>query len=293
MNLSTLHQEYLSKLKDGEEIEYLLNSMDYLKNNDLEGWLRTFSPSSVSSSPVSTVKRRRCSPQEAPREGERYCKNKECRKNSVHDDVLQGCVVCTACGTIQGIYMENKGAFIDAPHAWNPAWQYVVHHYSRQVYLRSILWAMQGQTNAQLTPEEDRILRQGCVGKSSVSPADIKKIINTNKLRTVLCRHVESLAAVLSPVKRPLLYIDAQVMLQITKMFAITEYHWMKGLRIEGRKLFPSYRFLILQYAYHLDYSELCLPTLLMKTRSSLIKHMTYYRKLCETTKWKVYEPLM
>jgi hypothetical protein len=177
--------------------------------------------------------------QEAP------CKN--CgTENSIIEDVQEGHVVCTQCGIIQhsGIL---ETALTNAQYHGGIS-RTVVHHYSRWIYLHSIIQATTGSTTVEIEPKDLNLIRQFSQERGECTPKSVQLAIRKLKLPKRLMRHATTLAHQLWPQKyRKVVEVGSSERAVVCRRFREYENAWQSARSAkfrEKRKSFVNYRLL-------------------------------------------------
>ena len=292
--LEDLHDAYLTSLPDSERMEYLLNCVTYLSNQDVAGWKKRFQPVSTETSsvdPTTTTmepkpkKRRRMAPSRVLWTPYPPCT--ECKSEEILEDHEQGRVVCMSCGMIQVTQlMGNASTNMTYEQLKNgPCTK--IHYYSRVVYFRSLLMGMQALTNPQISKEELHALRVACAGISSPNVDAVAKQIRRLGMSSRFHRHRFTITLMLYPSYKPL-YIAAVDFFAILKYFTRIEFNYihMKDC-MNGRQSFFSYPYIFYQICYHLDIMHYTGPHHLIKDKGLLMKLHKSYKPIAEASGMK------
>lgn len=178
-------------------------------------------------------------------------------ENEIVEDVQEGHVVCTRCGMIQSsVVMET--ALTNAQFHTGLS-RDVVHHYSRWIYLRSIIQATLGETTIELCDGHLQLLKEFA---ANVEPSveAVKEAIRVHKLPYSMMRHATTIASQLWPGKiRDVASVGQSEMARICRRFRQYEMVWDSQRSAEakqGRKFFMNYRLLWAEMTreMHLDH---------------------------------------
>lgn len=292
--LEELHNAYLESLPDSEKMEYLLNSVTYLSNQDVDGWKKQFQPiSTVTSSTQQNTttmepkrkKRRRMAPSAVLWTPYPPCL--ECQSEEIVEDHEQGRVICTACGMIQVTrLLGNASTNMTFDQLRNgPCTK--IHYYSRVVYFRSLLMGMQALTSPQISEKELQDLRAACAGISSPNVDAVAKQIRKLGMASRFHRHRFTITRMLFPSYIPLC-IAAVDFFDILKYFTRIEFNYihMKDC-MNGRQSFFSYPYIFYQICYHLDIMHYTGPHHLIKDKGLLMKLHHSYKPIAEASGMK------
>lgn len=288
--LEDLHNAYLTSLPDSEKMEYLLNSVTFLSDQDVAGWKKRFQPGV--STEINSIdatkekpkkKRRRMAPSAILLTPYPACK--ECHSEDIVEDHEEGRVICIGCGMIQvtqlmGIATTNMtyDQIKNGPCT-------KIHHYSRVAYFRSFLMGMQALTNPQISDEELQNLRVACGGISSPDVDAVAKAIRKMGMSSRFHRHRYTLTHRLFPSYKPL-YITGRDFIDILRYFTRIEFNYihMKDC-MGGRQSFFSYPYIFYQICYHLDCMHYTGPHHLLKDRGLLFKLHKAYKPIAIASK--------
>ena len=286
--LEDLHNAYLTSLPDSEKMEYLLNSVTFLSDQDVIGWKKRFQPdvSTESNSPDKPKqKRRRMSPYAVIWTPRPACI--ECKSDEIVEDHEQGRVVCTACGMIQVIQlMGNASTNMTYEQLKNgPCTK--IHYYSRVVYFRSLLMGMQALTSPRISAEELQDLRVACAGISNPDVDAVAKQIRKIGMASRLHRHRYTITLMLFPSYTPL-KIAGVDFFEILRYFTRIEFNYMHMKDcMNGRQSFFSYPYIFYQICYHLDIMHYTGPHHLIKDKGLLTKLHVAYKPIAEASRMK------
>jgi hypothetical protein len=281
VSLTVLHDELLNKLVSNHGVEseevnnYLMDSMPYLATSDLSGWKERFAPEAPR-----PVKRRRCSPNEKIWTKRPPCV--ECKSDEIIEDVTEGSVVCTACGTIQGILLGTGPANTSVARLQQVG-RHVVHRYSRVVYFRSFLASIQGETKPKIGEQELANLRRLTSGPSC-TPETVSRALKKLKLGSKYRRHRYSLAVTLSDGHFKPLLLPGDTMSVMLTLFRRVEWYWMFGGKkvVKKRRVFLSYPYVYYQLCYHLNLMQLTGPWHLLQSKALQSKQHEIYAHVCK-----------
>ena len=290
--LEDLHNAYLTSLPDSEKMEYLLNSVTFLSDQDVAGWKKRFQPG-VSTEINSTdamkerpkKKRRRMAPSVVLLTPYPACL--ECKSEEIIEDHEQGCVVCFSCGLLlvsQILGMSSSNMTYDQLKN-GPCTK--IHYYSRVVYFRSILMGMQASTSPQISKEELQDLRAACGGRRSPDVDVVVRVIRKLGLASRFHRHRYTITKMLYPEYKPL-YISGVHFFDILKYFTRIEFHYihMKD-KMGTRRSFFSYPYIFYQICYHMDVMQYTGPHHLLKDNKLLMKLHTSYKPIADAAGMK------
>lgn len=287
-DLHQLHDAYLKNLvsENGDVTEYFLDCCEFIRNDDICGWKKKFSPvvpePTVAEEPK--PKRRRMAPSAVLHTDELSCKH--CGSKSLLEDTKEGQTVCTNCGIVNETQM-----LVNDVNPWSEALQRAsreyIHRYSRIVYFRSFLLSISGNTNPMLTPSQKQTLKDETEGIETVTAEGMMKILKKLKLQR-LRRHQFSLAETYSKTTArfkptPLTPVVFKDML---KLFRRVEQVW-PSVRKSGapdRKVFINYSYLFFQFCHHLGVTDCATDSFLLKCpkRAQLLHKL--YGRICKKT---------
>jgi hypothetical protein len=192
---------------------------------------------------------------------ERKCKN--CMTTQfIIEDVQEGHAVCTQCGIIQSsVVMET--ALTNAQY--HPGLSRdVVHRYSRWIYLRSIIQATLGETNVEMTVEQQSILRHHADEHGEYTPNSVRTAIRLHKLPYRLRRHAVTITSQLWPRQQPaspnLMSVGQSELVILCRRFREYEDAWdsARSVAFKGeRKFFLNYRVLWRRIVLECDFPHL------------------------------------
>lgn len=278
--LEALHNRYTENLSGDQLINYLLESMCYMKHLDVEGWLNRFQP--VTKTVLPKKKKRKISPSQICMPETQKCLG--CKKESLVEDVLQGTVVCFQCGLIHHLHALSSDVAHTNYTRLSDIDRHVVHRYSRVVYFRSIVMGMQAETKVDISPDHLLLLRRRFDGKSC-DPVVMKRAIKELCLPIKLVHHKNRLCELVSSWRAPV--FDAVVLLQMYKDFLKLEYYWDNDVKkTSARKSFPSYKFVFYQLCFHHGV-DWCGADVLPKSKSILRTLSKLYDQLASKARLK------
>jgi hypothetical protein len=280
--LSALHRAYLrdvAALGDDAVTQYLLECLEFIKNDDLEGWKREFGDEGETPEPPK--KRRRGAPSRKDYSPLPACTN--CQATSLIEDYEEGQVVCTNCGLVN----ETQLLVETPPHLNQRIDARQVHRYSRIVYFRSFLLSVTGNTYPQLTEDERSRIKEGVEKIDTVTPTSIMSLLKKLKLHR-LRRHRFYIAETFSPLNkkyRPL-NLAPTLFRDMLRLFRRAELVWdkVKAKNAPNRKVFINYSFLQYQFCYQLGHPECTGPEFLIKCPKRLELLNKLYGKMCTET---------
>jgi len=174
--------------------------------------------------------------------------------------VTEGCVVCIQCGMIQsGSITED--AFTGAVVCHNGVSPYVVHRYSRWVYMKSILQSAQGLTAVEVDPLHRTQIQEFCKQKDSLDATGVKMAIRILKLPYRLMRHAVTIACELWPdLHKHTVVISDREMHALCRSFRGYENAWDRSgsdVCRANRRAFLNYRQLFREMCKDLGYTHL------------------------------------
>jgi hypothetical protein len=276
-DLTLLHDGYLMKLPLEEQMIYLLDCQDFLKEDDVSGWKRRYAPAqSTESSLLEPVqKRRRMSPDAVLWTPHPPCSR--CKSLEILEDTWGGSVVCTACGLVQMKQIVGMSVANMSHEQLKNGNRKIVHRYSRVAYFRSFLLGLQGKTYPVISEQELNSLRVTC-GGGNVDDETVKQGLKRLKLSTRFRRHRYTLAQMLNPSFKPV-QLDASQFFYFLKLFRMIECQWQFGMKkkLHGRRVFFSYPYVFYQLCFHLNLMHLSGPHHLLHDQKLLNKlHYAY-----------------
>lgn len=274
--LMSLHEEMCTTMEGEDLMTYLLSSVSYLKNMDLDGWRREFKPTPLVIKPV---KRRRIGPNTVLSGPERKCLGCPAERSMI-DDVQQGCVVCTACGLIQDICALDTGSAHMSMNTLMTATRHVVHRYSRVVYFRGLVMSFQGETNPMIPKQVLDDMRLTFDGKNC-TPTLVRQLIKMNKWPARYLYHVEYLTSWASRGKYKPPYFDQDILMKMYGVFRRLEFAWDKNVKKRTtRSVFPGYKFIFYQLCHHFGHPEWTGKKHLLKSPLLLQRLCVLYEEL-------------
>jgi hypothetical protein len=258
-------------------MDYLMDSMEYLKTGDLEGWKLRFQPKVTT-----TNKRLRQAPSLAPVIPLPNCSR--CDSQDVIDDVPQGQYVCVNCGLIQqqGVFMGGP-AHCSMERLMNTA-RVHIHRYSRVVHFLTTIRLMQADSHPMIGEEDLSRLRLACDGSNRPTAEDVTKGLRKIGLARKLRRHKHTLVVLLGGQAPDI--IDASIVLRMLKLFRRLEYFWgyHKEIITPGRRVFFSYPFVFYQFCHQLGQPQLTGPRHLLKNKKLSQFQFDSYERSCAYT---------
>jgi Zn-finger protein len=280
MSLGSLHSAYLAKL-DGEALlDYLLSCQEYLKEEDVNGWMKRFAPESSTESKEQEkpAKRRRMSP-DCVQTYTPFPPCKRCQKSEdIIDDIREGRVVCTACGLVQIRQSLGTGVVNMSNEQLTSGNNKKVHLYSRVVYFRSFVTGLMGNTRPNISPKDLESLRATCAGQGPIDELVVVAALKKLGLSVKYRRHKYSLASMLNKDFKAV-NIPGAVFFELLRLFRVIECHWMHGMKrkLRERRVFFSYPYVFYQLCYHLGCMQYTGPHHLLHDRVRLEKlHYAY-----------------
>lgn len=254
--LHRLHQEHTKSLSQEDLMNYLLDAQNYLKTEDLDGWMKNFAPTLCPTEPnhilLPPPKRAKRSDYAAVYKKMAPCD--ACKQECVIDDVAEGNAVCTACGTIQNMYALGETHAHMSVDRMKNGHRHVVHRYSRVVYFKSFLDSIQGLTEPQVTQQVLNDLRRLLDGVENIGPHDVVKALRTLKISDRYRRHKYTLAEKLNPSYTPVKILGAHY-IKLLQCFLRIELVWNMYIKksLKKRKAFLSYPYVFYQLCFHLN----------------------------------------
>jgi transcription initiation factor TFIIIB Brf1 subunit/transcription initiation factor TFIIB len=290
--LEDLHNAYLARLPDSEKMEYLLNSVTFLSEQDVTGWKTRFQPEALTESNCGTTttdefepkkkKRRRIAPSAVLLTPYPACI--ECKSEEIVEDQEQGRVVCISCGMIQVTQLMGTTSMNMTFDQLKNGPCTKIHYYSRVVYFRSVLMGMQALTKPQISEKELSVLRATCDGESSQDVNAVARAIRKAGMASRFYRHRYTITRMLFPSYEPL-YIKARDFIDILKFFTRIEFNYihMKD-KMGGRRSFFSYPYVFYQICYHMDVMQYTGEHHLLKDVKLLTKLHQAYKPIAEAS---------
>lgn len=279
--LMSLHDERCKQMPSDELIDYLMDSVPYLKTNDLPGWKKRFVPEKAKDKPP--VKRKRQSPCAAAFVPLDPCV--ECGSEDVLDDTRNGQYVCLTCGLIQRLAVFTG----DIAHC---SWDRIkngnrvyIHRYSRVVHFRAVISQLTGNSRPVISAETKSHM-QVALGGRLPTEENVIDMIRKIGLSRRYRRHSVSLTRILGGNPRQEGEIPADIVLRMYKMFTRVEFHFnrLKKRICPKRKVFFSYKFLLYQFLHELGGGHWARPQYLLKCSRLLAKQCDMYRLICKET---------
>jgi hypothetical protein len=289
--LGSLHKEWCAGLEGEKLFDYLLNSMLYLKTNDLQGWMEKFQP--VTATLPIKKKRLRQTPVAAPVIPLPPCVG--CRSEEVIDDVMEGQYVCTQCGLIQQLGVFTGGpAHCSFDRLVNTS-RVHIHRYSRVVHFRTTIRMMQGDSCPVMEPgllSRMQVEFDG-IGNGRNSIDKVSLVLRRMGLSRKYRRHRWMIASKLSDITLP--FFDGDVLMKMFKMFRRLEYYWgfYKNEITPGRVVFFSYRFVFFQFCHALGRPDMTGPHHLLKNEKLSRFQFESYARASKYTGFPVFDPLI
>lgn len=288
--LKSLHDDYYKTRQDTEtQITYMLDATEFIKNGDLDGWIQKFAPHLLQSHDLQ--KKSRMSSNRIKIPPPELCT--ECG-GATFEDVWQGRVVCTMCGLIHRssvlVQAADMSVFGIQPNSSTNSTS-AIHEYSRLVYFKSVLLAIEGVTLPTITSRDFQLISESCTiatagEPSKVTEKHVRSAIRTLKLPKSLLRHCQALAGKLGSRDANAVNFDfsRDAPQRLYRAFRAVEVKWgeksQKIKEIFNRKSFFNYRFLLrkLVKAINIDYSG-TLP--IIRTKSLLAKQERLFNFVC------------
>lgn len=268
--LITTHSQNLSST---ELCDFLLNSFQFAKDNDVDGWKTRFQPPPPPPQP--RVKRQKQSPALAPYLPQPLCKG--CKSENVIDDVPNGQIVCTACGLIQQLGVCTADIAHCSLAMMKETARVNIHHYSRVVYFMSVVRLLQGESTPLLGEEDLSRMRAEVAGKLLTVEA-VNVALRKLGLARQFRKHRWTLLKMLGgfcPYKW-----DGRLVLDMAKQFRQVEFHWLRKRKrlMPKRVFFFSYPFLL--HRFLSDRGLYAPPELLLKGELQRQKQISSYELL-------------
>jgi hypothetical protein len=285
--LNTLSNQMMSSMTSTELSIYLLDAMEYLKTEDLEGWKKRFRPAEEKEIPKPVVKRRRQTPVKADVKPEEKCRG--CNSDKVIDDIQNGQLVCIACGLIQLL-----GVFTgDTAHCSYDQIQNMgrvhIHRYSRIVNFMTVIRFAEGDTKPEIDDETRSRLQAELVGRK-INGYEVRKALCRLGLSRRYRRHSMTFVREWGGEMYP--SIPGDVVLKCAKLFRRVEFFFDRHKhRIwPNRKTFFSYNFMLYQLLHEVGRPDLTGPHHLLKSEKLLAVQLDAYRKISMYTGLKTYD---
>lgn len=220
-SLQQVSEAYASKLPPNEQDQYFMDSMHYLLNDDLQGWMEKFQQ-----------------PMAVPRERGNRIKHvpfppcKECKKE-VMEDVIQGYVVCLHCGLVANscVLVPDVYVTVDGMDKKVTARVVDVHQYCRLAYFRSMLLGLMGGTTPTITAQELAQITQHCIGQKKtelpfITSKQVVRAIKTLYLPNRHKRHATRIAYLVSNGNCDILTLGGEDVSRLLKAFRMFECEW-------------------------------------------------------------------
>lgn len=273
-----------SSLNGDEMIEYMLSAVEFLRNDDLEGWKQEFTP--TESTPV--IKNLRQTPVLAPVLPLPTCTG--CGGDRVIDDVINGQYVCITCGLIQTLGVFTGGPAHCSMDRLKNVSRVYIHRYSRVVHFLTTVRLLQGDSAPVVSCEDMQRLRVEVDGGDGLITVEkISRALRKLGLARRYRRHRYSLLGMMTGVNAPL--YDGTFVLTMAKMFRRLEYYWNyhKKTIAPTRRVFFSYRFVFYQLARQLG-QELDATQYMLRSPKLNQLSLDSYARLCEYTGFSCFE---
>lgn len=287
--LHRLHQEHTKNLSQEELMNYLLDAQNYLKTEDLDGWMKNFAPISSRTEPshVHYPPQKRAKRSDYAAVIKMMAPCNACKQECVIDDVAEGNAVCTACGTIQDMYALGVDCAHMSVDRMKNGHRHVVHRYSRVVYFKSFLDSIQGLTEPQVTQQVLDDLRLLLNGNENIGPHDVVKALRTLKISDRYRRHKYTLTEKLNTSYTPI-KIQGPDYIKLLQCFLRIELAWNMHVKksLKKRKAFLSYPYVFYQLCFHLNITHytgkhhLLKDTRLLSHQHHLYRQVAAYCKL-------------
>jgi hypothetical protein len=251
-------------------LDYLMDSLTFLKNQDLQGWKAKF----LQTRPAPPPKRIKMSPGTFTETPLPPCM--ECESTNVIEDIKEGIMVCVSCGLIQSrVVSMDARAHCTYEDIQNRPRVYI-HRYSRISYFWTVIRLLQGDTSPIISADMLSRLQAEIVGTISVVTINdaLRKLNVSKKYR----RHRWSLLRMLTGIQE---YKWSPEHIKIMlKSFRRIEYYWKyyKKSIPQAKKAFFSYTSLI--YIFLLELGEKPCNSLLLKTRNLREREFIMYNQL-------------
>lgn len=225
----------------GELFSYLMDCQQYLRNQDLDGWMKTFQPKVVVK--VVEKKARRC-PSTAVPTPLPNCRS--CQGEFVIEDTTAGQYVCVMCGLIQSRVVSMDAAVYCSMDRLKNGQRVYIHRYSKIAYFWTVTRFLQGESTPNITKETLSRLQAEIDG--TVTIEKINKALRKLNISRKYRRHRWSLLRTLGGGR--CYEWPADVVLYMLKRFRRIEYYWkyFKSELFENRSTFFSYPGLIYEF---------------------------------------------
>lgn len=284
--LETLHDEMCKSLSSERLLDYLMDSVPYLKTRDLSGWKARFIP--TDHPPQPPAKRLRMSPNAVIHVPLPACT--ECGATDVIDDTRNGTTVCTVCGLIQSQGVCTGDIAHCSFDRMRSMTRVYTHHYSRVVHFRAVVSQLTGQSRPVISDDTLSDLRAN-LGGGPVNTDNVIKAIRILGLNRKYRRHAMSISCILGGEEKDDEEIPADIYYAMLKMFIRVEYQFnhKRNVVCPNRKVFFSYKFLLYQFLHQLGAGRWAKIDYLLKGPVLLAKQQEMYRLICEPIGYKVF----
>ena len=209
--------------------DYLMDSVEFLKNEDLTGWKRKFEESPVAPPPP-RVKRLKQSPCCAPPISLQTPLCMECN----NDTLLDGSqIVCTTCGLIQ-----LQGVFsVHIAHCTYRDRQSMtrvyIHYYDRVANFMTVIRFRNGDSDPEI-PAEAMSDLQAALSGLPITITNVTAKMKDLGLNRKYTRHKYSITRILGGGKEK--YITGDVVFKLVKIFKILNYMFFKYKKVIWKK---------------------------------------------------------
>lgn len=282
--LMTLHEIQLSHSTNA--LEYLMDAMEYLKTDDLEGWKKKFCPAPAVEKTV--AKRLRQSPVLAPVIPLPPCE--ACGSEEVIDDVRAGQIVCISCGLIQQLGVFSGGIAHCSYDQISNLSRVSIHRYSRVVHFMTIIRL--GEGNSRPIVDQDTLLNMqvDLVGEN-IDEVNVRRMLRRTGLSRRYRRHAAYFTDLFGGIRKR--EIPGLVVYEMARMFRRVEFfHEKKHKYIwpGGRKAFFSYKFILYQFLHQLGFQEYTGRDQLLKSEKLLNVQRKAYGVVCRYTGFTLFD---
>lgn len=279
--LADLHNEMSKqKMESNELLDYLMDSLVFLKTVDLDGWKEKYAPVVK---PVVKIKRLRQSPVTAAVLPFDLCTG--CGSEDVIDDVREGQWVCITCGLIQqlGVFTADS-AHCSYDQLMNRD-RVCIHRYNRLVHFLNVIRLGEGNSRPEIDSQTKSSLQAELAGKV-IDVTNVIKALRDLKLSRRYRRHVMRVVELLGGDLNDVC-IPATCVKQMAKMLLRVQFFFDKHRKkmCPTRKVFFSYKFLLYQFLHELGYESYTKTRpLLLKSPTRLAIQREMYRYMCNYT---------
>lgn len=267
-----------SQTLDGEAlIEYLLDSLPYIKAEDSAGYLTAFGPSKkLTKNDLAQALR------------DQYkCQEKGCTGDLVD---CGGAGVCAECAIVawEGLG-PDQGKNLSYERSRTTL--YRIHRYVRLVHFKDLMRALQGEMPCKLPPDDEERVR-ACLGNTgAITPTTVLAALKKCKLTKKFRKHKEYLAWYLSERRWTGVVIRHADYMQMCKMFKVIERMWdlKSSKKFKGkRKVFLSYPYVFWRLSQLIGHDEeYCRDVQLLKSKKLLAKQHELWKGVCIRLGWR------